>query len=148
MAERGKYTTKVVGHGQMVWDALAENPGGCTMVDLIELTKLTRGQVRKAFEYIRDIFATDQDQPIIYIPGKHRNVYKLAEDRMETQDDYLRRLASWRIQFSRVRTAIMLPAIGKWGDSFHLGRINHYMENAERELAYLVEDLGKGEPGS
>jgi hypothetical protein len=137
---KGKaYYAKTIAHGQVVWDLLADNPGGLTMVDLTELSGLTRAQVRKAFEWIRDIFASDQDQPIIYQPGRHRNVYKLAVDPLESEDDVRRRLAVWKLQIRRVRTAITGPSAARWpehADRFR--RLSRHLGVAEEDLNDLL----------
>jgi predicted transcriptional regulator len=139
--ERGKYTRKVVGHGQIVWDLLANNPGGLTMNDLTELAELTRAQVRKAFDYIRDIFANENEQPIIYIPGKHKNVYKLTATALETEDDLRRRISIWAIQIKRARTAIAQPAMAKFGALGDFKRLNRHMGVVEEDLADLLNHI-------
>jgi hypothetical protein len=136
--ERGKYSIKVINHGQEVWDHLAANPGGLSMKDLTELTKLTQGQVRKAMEYIRDIFATSKDQPIIFIPGRRLNLYKLTDSPVETQDDLLRRLAIWRIQIQRARTAIAMPGMAKFNGMAELHLLTEHMGYTERMLDVLL----------
>jgi hypothetical protein len=142
MPQRGEYTRKVINHGQIVWDLLAKNPGGLTMTDLIELSELTRAQVRKAFDYIRDIFANEQDQPIIYIPGKHKNVYKLTANALESEDDLRRRIAVWIIQIKRARTAIAQPSMAKFGYGTEFKRLTRHMGVVEEDLADLLDHVG------
>src|SRR5215211_4879785 len=133
--ERGQYTRKVINNGQIVWDLLAKNPGGLTMHDLMELSELTRAQIRKAFDYIRDIFAQENDQPIIYIPGKHKNVYKLTDSVLESEDDLRRRIAVWIIQIKRARTAIAQPSMAKFGQPAEFKRLTRHMGVVEEDLA-------------
>lgn len=139
--ERGKYSRKVTIHGEVVWRLLELNPGGLTMDDLIELSELTRSQIRKAFEYIRDLFAASNDQPIIYVPGRHKNVYKLAVDQVESDYDLIRRVATWRIQIRRARTATAQPAMAKFGESVPLRRLNRHLNAVEEDLADIMAEL-------
>ena len=135
MSERGEYTKKVQEHGEIVWLLLERNPGGLTMADLIELSELSRAQIRKAFNFIRDLFASAHDQPIIYIPGKNKNVYKLTMDAVESDADLRRRVATWKLQIKRARTAIAQPSAVKFPDSELL------FKRASRHMAMVEEDL-------
>ncbi len=141
MEPERRYLKKVIDHGQLIWDLLARNPGGLTMGDLIELSELTRAQVRKAFEYIRDIFAGENDQPIVYLPGKHRNVYKLNVDEMESDEDLRRRLAAWMIQIRRARTAVAQPSIAKFGQQITFKRLARHMSVVEEDLSDLLNHV-------
>jgi hypothetical protein len=141
--ERGQYSRKVEAHGETVWRLLEQNPGGLTLADLMELSELTRAQVRKAFEYIRDLFADAQDQPIIFIPGRHHNIYKLAVVPLESDDDLRRRLNTWRVQIRRARTAIAQPSASRWPDAAPLfRRLGRHMAVVEEDLADLLNGLG------
>ena|SRR6266699_1711982 len=140
--EPGAYTRKVILHGELIWKLLERNPGGLTMLDLIELTELTRAQIRKAFEYIRDIFAGSNDQPIVYLPGKHRNVYKLNVDELESKEDLQRRLATWMIQIKRARTAVAQPSVVKFGQSDAFRRLARHMNVVEEDLNDLLVSTG------
>lgn len=140
--ERGKYTRKVINHGQIIWDLLARNPGGLTLADLMELSELSRAQIRKAFDYIRDIFANENDQPIIYIPGKHKNVYKLTVNALESEDDLRRRIAVWVIQIKRARTAIAQPSMARFGQVTEFKRLTRHMAVVEEDLADLLNGIG------
>jgi hypothetical protein len=141
--EKGGYARKTETHGQVVWDLLAKNPGGLTMTDLIELSELTRAQIRKAFEWIRDLFATEQDQPIIYVPGKHKNVYKLTVDPLESDADLRRRIAVWAIQIKRARTAIAQPSAARFEVQAPLfRRLSRHMAVVEEDLTDLLNGLG------
>jgi hypothetical protein len=142
MPARGEYAKKVVEHGQLIWDLLARNPGGLTMDDLTELTELTRAQVRKAFEWIRDVFAGQNDQPIIYIPGKNKNVYKLNVDPMESETDLRRRLSTWALQIQRARTAIAQPSMAKFGQATEFKRLTRHMAVVEEDLTDLLNHVG------
>jgi hypothetical protein len=139
VSQRGHFTKKVIDHGNTVWIALEQNPGGLTMADLTELCELSQAQIRKAFEYIRDIFASDQQQPIVFIPGRHKNVYKLAVQPVESEDDLRRRIATWALQIKRARTAIAQPSMAKFGRTVTLQRVTRYMEVLEGELGNLLD---------
>ncbi len=140
---KGQYSRKVEAHGEIVWRLLEKNPGGLTMVDLMELSELTRAQVRKAFEYIRDLFADANDQPIIYIPGRHKNVYKLAVVPLESDDDLRRRIATWKLQIGRARKAIAQPSAAKWPTQAPLfRRLGRHMAVVEEDLADLLNGIG------
>jgi hypothetical protein len=138
--DRG-YTKKVILHGEVIWKLLERNPGGLTMEDLTELAELSRAQVRKAFEYIRDIFAGQNDQPIIYLPGKHRNIYKLNVDPMESEEDLRRRLGVWVIQIRRARTAVAQPSMAKFGQPAEFRRLSRHMSLVEEDLADLLNHV-------
>jgi hypothetical protein len=142
MSQRDTYTKKVIDHGTLVWDLLAKNPGGLSMGDLIELAELSRAQVRKAFEFIRDIFAGQNDQPIIYIPGRHRNIYKLNTDAVESHEDLRRRIATWRLQIQRARTAVAQPSVAKFGQDATFKRLARHMAVVEEDLADLLNGIG------
>ena len=138
---RDAYTKKVINHGHLVWDLLARNPGGLTMADLMELSDLSRAQVRKAFEFIRDVFANQSDQPIVYLPGKHRNVYKLTINELESDEDLRRRIATWRLQIQRARTAVAQPSVAKFGQVANFKRLSRHMEMVEEDLADLLNGI-------
>jgi len=147
--QRGHYSRKVIKNGEVVWSLLERNPGGLTMQDIVELstvdydTPLTRAQVRKAFEYIRDVFANQNDQPIVYLPGKNRNIYKLNIDPLDSEEDLRRRLAVWSLQIRRARTAVGLPSMAKfpnWG--IRTKRLIRHMQVVEEDLAELASELG------
>jgi hypothetical protein len=142
MTQRDTYSKKVIAHGTNVWDLLAKNPGGLTMADLMELTELSRAQVRKAFEFIRDIFAGQNDQPVVYLPGKHRNVYKLAVNELESDEDLQRRLATWQLQIQRARTAVAQPSVAKFGQDATFKRLARHMAVVEEDLADLLNGIG------
>jgi hypothetical protein len=137
-----KYSSKVVDHGHLIWDLLARNPGGLTMIDLVELSELTQAQIRKAFEFIRDVFAADKAQPIIYIPGKHKNVYKLTDNAVESGDDLRRRIAIWVLQIQRARTAVAQPSMARFGQVTEFKRLARHMEVVEEDLADLLNHIG------
>ena len=140
--QKGQYSRKVETHGELVWRLLEQNPGGLTLADLVELSELSRAQVRKAFEYIRDLFADANDQPIIFIPGRHHNIYKLATVSLESDDDLRRRIATWRVQIKRARTAIAQPSAAKWPDAAPLfRRLGRHMAVVEEDLADLLNHV-------
>lgn len=141
MSEKGKYTRKVIEHGNIVWRCLELNSGGLTMADLEELSELSRAQIRKAFEYIRDIFAGQADQPIVYLPGKHRNIYKLNVDPVESEEDLRRRVATWQLQIKRARTAVAEPSLARFGQTTKLRRLTRHMANIEEDLTDIMADL-------
>jgi hypothetical protein len=135
-----------IDRGNLIWVLLERNPGGLTMVDLVELSGLSRAQIRRSFEWIRDIFAGEQDQPIIYLPGKHRNVYKLNQDALESDEDLRRRVQVWAIQIRRARTAVAQPSIAKFGQSAGFRRLNRHMAMVEEDLRDLLDDIGGTPP--
>jgi hypothetical protein len=131
--------------GNLVFDALANNPGGLTMVDLVELTGLTRNQIRSGMIYVREILAGEHGQPIIFQPGKHKNLYKLAAVRVETEEDLRRRCATWLLQIRRAKSAVADPAAIKFGvDGVLPGRLFHLDEDMRRvdvDLVAILKDL-------
>lgn len=135
--ELHRYSAKVIEHGHLVWDLLAANPGGLSMDDLVELTELSQSQIARAFQYIRDEWAGEQEQPIIYQPGK-RNVYKLNTVAVESRDDVRRRIHTWGVQIRRVRTAIVHPSVAKFGDDPGFRALNRHMQMVEEDLADLM----------
>lgn len=141
--DKNAYARKTATNGQLVWDLLAKNPGGLTMNDLVELSELTRAQVRKAFEWIRTLFANDQAQPIVFIPGKHKNIYKLATDPLDSDDDLRRRIATWSLQIKRARTAIAQPSAAKWPEMApRFRRLSRHMAVVEEDLTDLLNHAG------
>jgi hypothetical protein len=140
--QRGEYSKKVITHGELIWTALERNPGGLSMSDLLELTELTRAQIRKAFTYIRDVFAGQSDQPIIYIPGRHKNIYKLNVNAWESREDLQRRIATWALQIRCARTAVAQPSMAKFGQDATFRRLNRHMQVVEEDLADLLNGIG------
>jgi hypothetical protein len=139
--QRGVYSKKVINHGHLVWDLLARNLGGLTMADLMELSDLSRAQIRKAFDFIRDVFASQNDQPIVYLPGKHRNVYKLNVNELESDEDLRRRIATWQLQIQRARTAVAQPSMAKFGQQAGFKRLARHMAVVEEDLADLLNHV-------
>lgn len=133
---RAKFTNKVKVNGSNLWDALASYPGGLDMADLKELTGLSHAQIRRSFEWIREVFANENDQPLVFIPGK--NIYKLNTDSEESWDDMRRRIAIWETQVMRARRAVAEPSVAKFGLSTEFKRLARDMKRVEEDLADIL----------
>jgi hypothetical protein len=78
---------------EAAWDALDSHPGGLSRPMWLHESGLTASQLRRAQDYIADLFEDEDYDPIVRLRVAREWIYKLAtskEDVREHEERYLR----------------------------------------------------------
>jgi hypothetical protein len=119
-------------HGDAVWVELDNaGPSGCTLMDLVTLTGLSRAQAKAGLGHINHILQEDRSQPIVVVHRGLACYYILPEHYAEAEEWLRNRGRDLRTRLLTERSR-GVAAFAKWPNE--AARI-------ERDMTRTIEDL-------
>lgn len=107
-----------------------------TKAQMAAACDMTPQQVQRGLDYVRDVWAGEESQPLIYTPRTKEYSFALLQSQADAYRQYRARVMAKQIR--RLRTGTGSPALAKFGGpqleyiDIQLGRIQEDLERLAR----------------